>query len=364
VTPPAPVPAAGTVPTATGPYLVETRGVSRTYPVHRSLADTLGRRPGITLKAVREVSVGIRAGQVLGVVGETGSGKSTLGRLVLRLERPDSGDVLFEGRSVLDADRGRSAQLRRDVQVILQDPYSSLNPHRSVAATLMEVLTVHRIGDRADRPDRVIDLLDRVGFPVQMRDRRPGQLSGGGRQRVSIARALAVQPRLIVADEPVSALDVSVQAQVLNLFEELRHDLGLTYLFITHDLSVVARLADTIAVMYLGEVVERAPAGDLFTAPLHPYTQALLAAAPELTSRRATARPAVGGEMPDPTDPPPGCPFHTRCASVMDVCRAIRPPTVAVAPARVIACHLFPASPDPASPDLASPDPATPEETP
>lgn len=322
--------------------------------MRRSLADSLARRPGTVLRAVREVSIAVRPGAVLGVVGETGSGKSTLGRLVLRLEKPDSGSVLFEGADVADADRPRSAQLRRDIQVILQDPYSSLNPHQSVAATLREVLDVHHIGERSQRSRRVSDLLDRVGFPPTMGDRRPGQLSGGGLQRVSIARALSVDPRLIVADEPVSALDVSVQAQVLNLFEDLRRELGLTYLFITHDLSVVARLADAIAVMYLGEVVEQGPAEDVLARPHHPYTRALLAAAPELTSRRATAKPAVSGEMPDPTDPPPGCPFHTRCPLVMDICRTVRPP-VSPVDASTVSCHLYP-PPDPRAPEDPRPE--------
>jgi oligopeptide/dipeptide ABC transporter ATP-binding protein len=350
----APVDPAGSAP------LLELRSLSKSFTIARSFRDVLGRRPGRQLRAVREVSLSVREAQVLAVVGETGSGKTTLGRLILRLEKPDSGDVLIEGRSVLGLAGNASARLRREVQVILQDPYSALNPYRTVAQTMHEVLSVHGIGAPAERDDEVVRLLQRVGFPPDMRDRRPGQLSGGGRQRVSIARALAVGPRLIVADEPVSALDVSVQAQVLNLFEELRRDLGLTFVFITHDLAVVRRLADTIAVMYLGEVVEQAPADELFEHPRHPYTQALLAAAPQLGVRRADDGPAAAGDMPDPADPPAGCPFHTRCPSVMDVCVQVRPQPVAIGAGTTVSCHLYPGSPAPARPT----DPPTPRRTP
>lgn len=336
-------PAAG-FPAPGSPPLLQVRSLTKSFPLQRSFRDAVARRAGRRLRAVREVSLDVAAGSVLAVVGETGSGKTTLGRLVLRLERPDSGDVLVDGRSVLTATGAESARLRREVQVILQDPYSALNPYRTVAQTLHEVLSVHGIGAPAGRDAEVDRLLDRVGFPRVMRDRRPGQLSGGGRQRVSIARALAVGPRLLVADEPVSALDVSVQAQVLNLFEELRRDLGLTLLFITHDLAVVRRLADTIAVMYLGEVVELAPAETLFTRPLHPYSQALLAAAPTLGGHRTERVPAAAGDMPDPADPPAGCPFHTRCPAVMDRCTHVRPEPVATGPGATVACHLYPAS--------------------
>jgi len=328
-----------------GDVLLSTHQVTRAYPVHRSVRSLLRREPRRRLLAVNSVDVSIRAGRTLGVVGETGSGKSTLGRLVLGLERPTSGRVVFEGRDLTVGGRRAEAVFRSAVQVVLQDPYTSLNPYRTVARTLGEALMVHKIGTRAERDDRIDQLMTRVGLPTDWRDRRPGQLSGGGRQRVSIARALAVQPRILVADEPVSALDVSVQAQVLNLFADLQAELGLAYLFITHDLSVLARLADDVAVMYLGRVVEQGPAEQVLGDPAHPYTRALLAAAPTLGRRRETTVAGVG-EMPDPIDPPAGCSFHTRCPAVLPVCSEQDPETRAVhSPAHTTACHLYARTP-------------------
>ncbi len=292
------------------------------------------------LRAVEDVTLEIRQGQTLGVVGETGSGKSTLGRLLLRLDLPTAGDVLFRGESVYRADRARSMRLRQQIQIILQDPYSTLNPFRSVGASIDEVLAVHGTESKSERRAETKRLLSTVGFPAELTDESPGRLSGGGRQRVSIARALAVRPQLIVADEPVSALDVSVQAQVLNLFEQLRRDLGLSYLFITHDLAVVRRLSDRIAVMYLGRVVEEAPTLELFAEPLHPYTKALLDAAPELRTHKTARRPALGGDMPNPISPPAGCVFHPRCPQAMDVCRREIPLMIRPAAGRAVACHL------------------------
>jgi oligopeptide/dipeptide ABC transporter ATP-binding protein len=319
--------------------LLRTDGLTKHYLTKRSVLDRILRRPVERVRALESVSVSVRRGETLAIVGETGSGKSTLGRLIVRLEEPTSGDAVFDGRSIIAVDRAQSRRLRQRIQIILQDPYSSLNPYRSVATSIDEVLKVHRFeGDREREVDRLLAL---VGFPVQMRDRLPGELSGGGRQRVSIARALAVKQELIVADEPVSALDVSVQAQVLNLFEQLRADLGLSYVFITHDLAVVERLADRIAVMYLGRVVEEGPRDELFADPKHPYTRALLQAAPRLDTVRAKRGSAAPGDMPNPINPPSGCVFHPRCVSVMDICSVVEPVAVSPGPQRAVVCHLY-----------------------
>ena len=322
------------------PVLLRTLGLSKHFSVARGVVGRRQHAGAKTLKAVDEVSLAVREGQTLGVVGETGSGKSTLGRLLLRLETPTSGDAEFEGQSIYQAGRARSRDLRQRIQIILQDPYSTLNPYKSVRATIEEVLGVHRDLGADERRAETEKLLTQVGFPVELMNQRPDQLSGGGRQRVSIARALAVNPRLIVADEPVSALDVSVQAQVLNLFERLRAELGLTYIFITHDLAVVRRLSDRIAVMYLGKVVEEGATKEIFARPLHPYTKALLDAAPELHLRRTDRGPALGGDMPNPISPPTGCVFHPRCPQAMDICRTERPVAIQPLVDRTVACHL------------------------
>lgn len=327
----------------TTPPLLEVRGLTKHYAMERTAGAWLRREPPEVLRAVDDVSLSVPVGRTLGVVGETGSGKSTLGRLVLRLERPSGGQVLLDGQDISTGGAAGSRRLRREVQVVLQDPYTSLNPHQTVGAALDEVLKVCGTSSRTARAARVAELLDQVGFPSGWADRRPGQLSGGGRQRVSIARALAVGPRLLVADEPVSALDVSVQAQVLNLFQRLQAELGLAYLFITHDLAVLERIADDVAVLYLGRVVESGPAEVLFDRPAHPYTRALLAAAPRLGQRRSTSS-AVTGELPNPIAPPSGCTFHPRCPLAMDVCRSVVPLTTATTGGQLVACHLYPGS--------------------
>jgi oligopeptide/dipeptide ABC transporter ATP-binding protein len=327
--------------------LLRTSGLNKWYGREPGPIGRAAGRPSTRLHAVADVSLTVSRGETYAVVGETGSGKSTLGRLIVRLEDPTSGDVLIDGRSVLGLSRDESQRLRRTVQIILQDPYSTLNPYRTVADTIGEVLKVHGMRARAQRDAETDRLLELVGFPVGMRDRLPGQLSGGGRQRVSIARALAVRPQLIVADEPVSALDVSVQAQVLNLFERLRDELGLAYVFITHDLAVVKRLADRIAVMYLGRIVEEGPADQIVNDPKHPYTRALLAAAPTLEGRRDEGTPPLAGDMPNPIEPPSGCVFHPRCPAAMEVCLDRVPVLTRPAPGRSVACHLHPPSPEP-----------------
>jgi oligopeptide/dipeptide ABC transporter ATP-binding protein len=326
---------------AAGTPLLQTERLEKWYGREPSAVARAFGRPSTRLHAVADVSITVQRGQTVAVVGETGSGKSTLGRLIVRLEEPSSGDVLVDGRSVLGVRGDESQRLRRKVQIILQDPYSTLNPYRSVAAAIGEVLKVHGMRGAAEREAETDRLLELVGFPLGMRNRLPGQLSGGGRQRVSIARALAVGPELVVADEPLSALDVSVQAQVLTLFEKLRDELGLAYVFITHDLAVVKRLADRIAVMYLGRVIEEGAADEIVRDPKHPYTRALLDAAPELDGRRSRTR-SVGGDMPNPIDPPSGCVFHPRCPEAMDVCRVQVPVVTTPEPGRSVACHLHP----------------------
>ena len=319
--------------------LVETRGLTKHFPQHGGLVRRL-RGQEQTLVAVEDVSLAIQRGETLGLVGESGSGKSTFGRLLLQLEKPTSGDILFEGRSVLGQDERSARELRKRIQVIFQDPYSSLNPTMTVRQMLDEVLFVHRIVPKEARPARTADLLERVGLSPEFADRRPHQFSGGQRQRIGIARALAVEPEFIVADEAVSALDVSVQAQVLNLMMRLQEELGLTYLFISHNLTVMRHISEHVAVMYLGRIVEQSPTETLFAEPLHPYTQALLKAAPKLTSRRRAITPAVSGDIPSPIERPTGCHFHPRCKFAMDVCRTEYPATRRVGTA-LVACHLY-----------------------
>jgi oligopeptide/dipeptide ABC transporter ATP-binding protein len=321
--------------------LVETRGLTKEFPVGSSALHALTRRPRETLVAVDDVSLSIQRGETLGVVGESGSGKSTLGRLLLQLERPTSGDILFDGTSVVEGGASARRRLRKRVQVVFQDPYSSLNPTMTVRQTLAEVLAVHGIGAKDTRAARIDDLLERVGLSPTLANRRPRQFSGGQRQRIGIARALAVEPEFVVADEAVSALDVSIQAQVLNLLMRLQDDLGLTYLFISHNLSVARHISNAIAVMYLGRIVEYAPTDQLFDEPLHPYTQALLRAAPKPVPRRKAIKPAVGGDIPNPIDRPRGCHFHPRCPFAMDICREEYPAPRSPAQGRMVTCHLY-----------------------
>jgi oligopeptide/dipeptide ABC transporter ATP-binding protein len=322
--------------------LVETRNLTKAYAVGGGM---FGRKRE-SLMAVEDVSLAIERGRTLGVVGESGSGKSTLGRLLLHLERPTSGEIFFDGAPL------QPAGLRKRAQVVFQDPYASLNPTMTVRQALNEVLAVHKIGTKGSRPGRVDELLDRVGLSPAFAGRRPRQFSGGQRQRIGIARALAVEPEFIVADEPVSALDVSVQAQVLNLLMKLQDELGLTYLFVSHNLSVARHISSEIAVMYLGRIVERAPTEELFAEPLHPYTQALIRAAPKPVPRRKTITPAITGDIPNPIDRPSGCHFHPRCPFVMDVCREVRPEPREASPGRLVECHLYDARPRQEAPGL------------
>lgn len=296
------------------------------------------------VKAVSDVSFTVDEGEILGVVGESGCGKTTLGQAILRLVEPDSGIVTFGGLNLVSATKSELKRSRRDIQIIFQDPFGSLNPRHKIGYVVAEPLIVHGIGNRAERNARVAELLELVGLPVNAADRFPHEFSGGQRQRIAIARALALDPRLIVADESVSALDVSIQSQILNLISELRAKLGMSIIFISHDLSVIRHISDRIAVMYLGRIVEIGPAHEIMTDPKHPYTRALLASVPRISQTRE-ARPAViSGEPPDPANPPPGCAFSNRCPNSMPECLKVRPDLALISGHEdgvKTACHLY-----------------------
>ncbi|WP_158806994.1 ABC transporter ATP-binding protein [Beijerinckia sp. L45] len=293
------------------------------------------------VQAVTDVSLAVRKGETLALVGESGSGKSTLGRLLLNLMPATSGDVLYDGRNLGNLSASALRQVRRDLQIIFQDPFASLNPRMSVEAIVGEPIWLHSTMSRADRRARVADLLKTVGLAPEQAGRYPHEFSGGQRQRIGIARALASEPRLILGDEPVSALDVSVQAQVVNLLEDLKHQFGLTLLIVAHGLGVIRHMSDRVAVMYLGEIVELAPVDALFETPLHPYTQALMTAVPVSHPGLRRPRAILSGEMPSPTAPPSGCRFHTRCPHGRPLCRDEKPVFERLDDDRHVACHFW-----------------------
>jgi oligopeptide transport system ATP-binding protein len=315
--------------------LVETAGLGVTFPLRTGLFARAGR---VGLRAVADLSLTIMPGEVLGLVGESGSGKTTAGRAILRMLRPTSGSVHFEGEDITSLDRARMRPLRRRMQMIFQDPYSSLNPRLTVRDIIKEAFVIHDIGTPQDRDDRVATLLHQVGLPTDAMERYPHEFSGGQRQRIGIARALAVNPVFVVADEPVSALDVSVQAQVLNLLLELQQSLGLAMLFIAHDLAVVQYVSDRVVVLYLGRVMEIAPGRELYRRPRHPYTVALLEAAPKPDPARRRHHAGLAGEIPSPLAPPSGCVFRTRCPHAIDDCASVVPRLVEVASGHSKAC--------------------------
>ena len=322
-----------------GDILVETRNLSVQFPV---LAGLFRRRPIGAVKAVDRINLRIRRGETLGLVGESGCGKSTLARAILRLIPATSGEVLYDGARLEGLDEPQLRPYRRRMQMIFQDPFSSLNPRMTVGEAIAEAMLVHGLATKHEAPGKVAALLGLVGLSPGMASRFPHEFSGGQRQRIGIARALAVEPDFIACDEPVSALDVSIQAQIVNLLDELRTRLRLTYLFVSHDLAVVRHISDRIAVMYLGQIVEIAPKERLYTDPLHPYTQALLSAVP-VPSRKVEAqrtRQILEGEVPSPLNPPPGCHLHPRCPHASDICRAVEPVLQEVKPGHWVACHL------------------------
>ena len=311
-------------------------GLKKYFPVRRGLLQSVAGH----VRAVDGVSFDIQAGETLCLVGESGCGKSTVGKTILRLQEPTAGQIWLGGTEVTTLSEEQMRAHRRQVQMVFQDPYSSLNPRMRVGQIIAEPLENFDIAHGAEKDRQVLALLDKVGLRQDAVERFPFEFSGGQRQRLGIARALALNPRLIVADEPVSALDVSVQAQVLNLLMDLQEEFGLSYLFVSHDLAVVEHIGHRIAVMYLGRIVELAPRERIFAQPQHPYTEALMAAAPIAAPKARSARLVIEGDVPSPINPPPGCHFHTRCPYVEARCRVDAPPLQEIAPGHVVACHL------------------------
>jgi oligopeptide/dipeptide ABC transporter ATP-binding protein len=317
--------------------LLTARDLKAEFPVRAGLFGT----SRVVLRAVDGVSLTLGRQETLGLVGESGCGKTTLGRTLLRLVEPSMGSILFQGREVTNCSGDDLRAFRRQAQMIFQDPLASLDPRMKAGPTIEEGLIVHRIGTRRERTKRVMDLLDRVGLQRTAAGKYPHELSGGQRQRIGIARALATAPRMIVADEPVSSLDVSVQAQIINLLLDLQRSLGLSYLFISHDLRVVEQVSDRVAVMYLGRIVEEAPRVRLFGNPSHPYTQALLSSIPTVDPGSRVPRAGVRGDVPSPHSPPDGCHFHPRCPHCMDICRTTYPARHRIQAGHTAACHLY-----------------------
>ncbi|UPK46678.1 ABC transporter ATP-binding protein [Paenibacillus pabuli] len=316
--------------------LLQVSNLNKHFPVRSSFGRTKGQ-----VKAVNGVSFDIHTGQTFGLVGESGCGKSTLGRSILRLVEPTSGEAFYEGTDILGLSKKELRSYRQHMQMVFQDPYTSLDPRKRVGYSIEEPLLIHKKGNKRDRTETAMSLLRKVGFSEEHYERFPHEFSGGQRQRLGIAKALALGPKLIICDEPVSALDVSIQSQVINLLEEVQEELGISYLFIAHDLSVVRHIADRIGVMYLGEMVEQGPAEVLFADPLHPYTKSLLSAVPVPNPRAKRERVVLSGEIPSPLHPPAGCVFHTRCPYVMETCRQVAPQKRFVAPDREVQCHLY-----------------------
>jgi oligopeptide transport system ATP-binding protein len=317
--------------------LLRARGVRKYFPVR---AGAFGSRAYV--RAVDDVDLGVGEGETVGLVGESGCGKSTLGRVLLRLLEADDGEIRFEGVDVRKAARRDMRALRRRMQIVFQDPYASLNPRMTVGEAIGEGLLIHRMAGRRERAERVRELLEIVGLRADHAHRYPHEFSGGQRQRIGIARALVLEPRLVIADEPVSSLDVSIQAQILNLLLDLQERFKLAYLFISHDLRVVRHLSDRVAVMYLGRIVEWASAEELYRSPQHPYSEALLSAVPVPDPQRRFRRIVLSGDVPSPIHPPPGCPFHPRCPRAVEQCRSERPALREVAREHFSACHLAP----------------------
>ncbi len=337
-----------TGPRADAPELLSVEGLVKHFPIRKGLLQ----RQVAAVQAVDGLTFSVREGETLSLVGESGCGKSTTGRLLTRLDEPTAGTIVFEGRDITHLRDGQMRPLRKDIQMIFQDPYSSLNPRHTVGKIIGAPYRLQGVTPEGGVKKAVQDLLELVGLSPEHYNRYPHEFSGGQRQRIGIARTLALKPRLIVADEPVSALDVSIQAQVVNLLEDLQQELNLTYVMIAHDLSVVRHVSDRVAVMYLGKIVELADRDDLYEQPMHPYTVALMSAVPIADTKRRHERERIRlqGDVPSPINPPPGCRFHTRCWKAQEVCRTQEPPLVQLTPRHQVACHFPENAPAAATP--------------
>lgn len=334
-------PAARTAGAVNASPVILVEGLLKHFPIRGGvLARLRGER--LAVKSVDGVSFSVQHGKTLGLVGESGCGKTTTGKTVVRLYEPTAGHIRYEGRDITHLDRKAMMPFRQKMQMVFQDPNSSLNRRKTIGQILATPLEVHNLAHGREKERQVDEVLDAVGLSPRFKNRYPHEFSGGQQQRVGIARALSLNPNFIVADEPVSALDVSIQSQILNLLMDLQADRGLAFLFISHDLSVVKHISDHVAVMYLGEIVEQGEVGDIYREPAHPYTKALLSAVPSPDPERPSLRISLKGDLPSPVHPPPGCKFHTRCPYVMDVCRTVVPPETRLASAHTVRCHLYP----------------------
>lgn len=317
-----------------GNKILEVKGLKKYFPIKNALGKTEN-----YVQAVNNVSFDLISGETYGLVGESGCGKSTLGRTVIRLTEPTEGEVRYNGQNIFQLSKSQMRKVRQEIQMVFQDPYSSLNPRMRIGDILEEPMIIHRLGNKDERTNRVFEILEKVGLRPEHGYRFPHEFSGGQRQRIGIARALVVNPKIVICDEPVSALDVSIQAQVINLLKDLQKQLNLTYLFVAHDISVVRHISDRIGVMYLGKLVEEAPTDRLFASPMHPYTKALLSAVPIPNPEIKQQKFHLKGEIPSPIDPPSGCFFHTRCPFATDKCKTEVPNMREFAPGHKAACH-------------------------
>lgn len=318
-------------------YILEVEGLKKYFPISRNFFG----KPTKFLRAVDDISFKLKSNKTIGVVGESGCGKTTLGRTILKLYESDGGRIIFNGDDITNLKKSQMIKHRTDIQLVFQDPYSSLPPRMTVGNIISEAVRVHKIVPKEQVHDYVMDIMKKCGLQPQYYDRYPHEFSGGQRQRICIARALAVNPKLVICDEPVSALDVSIQAQIINLLKELQNKLGLAYVFISHDLSVVKYITDDILVMYLGNMMEIGDTDAIFDEPLHPYTKALFSAVPVPNPEEKTQRIILSGDIPSPANPPRGCKFHTRCSECMDACKYLQPEPIEARPNHFVACHLY-----------------------